>query len=204
MLDYKNQNSWEFESFRMQSPIHIQQKNCTKKPYEKLDVHVEKIMNIFDTETGLYYKLKGTSHLLNREFELNHLHFHTGSEHCLLNQHYLIEAHFVCISEVGRLAVIAIFFEEGTHNDVFEDLLNNIEDKTTPADITKFLQSEGYYHYLGSLTTPPLIENVEWYLIDTPLQISNDQYLRYLNQYPAKNKRELQKLNQRKILHYKK
>lgn len=121
----------------------------------------------FDSQIN--YKLKGISTLLNREFELNHLHFHTKSEYCISDEYYLIEAHFVNISESGRLAVVAVFFKEGKHHDTFEDLLVNIHNKSKKADITDFLKGKDYYHYLGSLTTPPLIENVEWYLIKEPI-----------------------------------
>lgn len=188
----------------MQSPIHIQDEKCTHKTYEPIKIKIDEIVSIFDTDTGLYYKLKGTSTLLNREFELNHLHFHTKSEHCISDEYFLIEAHFVNISEVGRLAVVAVFFKEGKHHDTFEDLLMNIHDKSKAANVTDFLKGKDYYHYLGSLTTPPLIENVEWYLIKDPIKISKDQYRRYLQHYPVKNSRNLQKINQRKILYFKK
>ncbi|CAD5897516.1 Carbonic anhydrase (fragment) [Carnobacterium maltaromaticum] len=45
-----------------------------------------------------------------------------------------------------------------------------------------------YYHYLGSLTTPPLIENVEWYVMEYPVEVSQEQ-LKIFNTYYKDNNR---------------
>ena len=42
-------------------------------------------------------------------------------------------------------------------------------------DIAKFLPSQlDYYHYEGSLTTPPCSEIVMWYLVKQPLKIPEE------------------------------
>ncbi len=56
-----------------------------------------------------------------------------------------------------------------------------------------------YYHYDGSLTTPPCSEIVEWYVLKIPLTASKEQ----LNQMLAimhENNRPIQALNGRKII----
>ena len=67
-------------------------------------------------------------------------------------------------------------------------------------DIDKMIpENKSFYHYLGSLTTPPLTENVEWYLMKAPLEVSQAQFAAFKKLY-AHNNREIQPLNDRKIL----
>ena len=54
----------------------------------------------------------------------------------------------------------------------------------------------GFYHYEGSLTTPPCTEGVDFYILKTPSQVSKEQ----VGQFPYKmNARPVQPLNGRKI-----
>ncbi|MDU5950016.1 MAG: carbonic anhydrase family protein, partial [Paenibacillus macerans] len=55
-----------------------------------------------------------------------------------------------------------------------------------------------YYHYLGSLTTPPLTENVEWYILTEPVELSQEQ-LNEFYKYYDNNHRDIQELNDRKV-----
>ncbi len=59
-------------------------------------------------------------------------------------------------------------------------------------------QTLNYYHYLGSLTTPPLTENVEWYILTEPVEISQKQ-IDAFNQYYEDNNRNIQDKGQRKV-----
>ncbi|MBF8808527.1 MAG: carbonic anhydrase family protein [Enterococcus lacertideformus] len=36
-------------------------------------------------------------------------------------------------------------------------------------------ENYSYYHYLGSLTTPPLTENVEWYVMKESVEVFSTQ-----------------------------
>ena len=58
-----------------------------------------------------------------------------------------------------------------------------------------------YYHYLGSLTTPPLTENVEWYVLDEPVELSADDITAFRMRY-SHNARVVQQLNGRPLLRY--
>ncbi|MNI75377.1 Carbonic anhydrase precursor [compost metagenome] len=58
-----------------------------------------------------------------------------------------------------------------------------------------------YYHYLGSLTTPPLTENVEWYVLKDPVEISHEQ-LKEFYKYYDNNYRETQQLNGRQVFQF--
>jgi carbonic anhydrase len=55
-----------------------------------------------------------------------------------------------------------------------------------------------YYHYEGSLTTPPCSEKVQWYLLKTPKSASKEQIEKF-RKYYTDNERPLQKLHDRII-----
>jgi carbonic anhydrase len=55
-----------------------------------------------------------------------------------------------------------------------------------------------YYHYVGSLTTPPCSENVQWYLLKTPSTASKDQ-IEAFRKYYVDNERPVQELHDRHV-----
>jgi carbonic anhydrase len=117
-----------------------------------------------------------------------------------------MEAHLVHKSKNGKLAVIGIFLKEGQQNDFIQTLWANIPvekgEKTvkgvsinvsalTPTD-------KSYYHYFGSLTTPPCSEGVNWNVLKTPVEISPEQIAKFTSVYSG-NVRPVQPLNRRVI-----
>lgn len=136
------------------------------------------------------------SHLINFIF--------TASEHTINGEHYPMEAHFVNTAQDGRIAVIAVFFKDGAENKGFQEVLNNVDnDKTDPiTDLNGMIPTnKSYYHYLGSLTTPPLNENVEWYVMKEPVEVSTAQINVFKKLY-SHNNRKVQPLNKRVILEH--
>jgi carbonic anhydrase len=58
---------------------------------------------------------------------------------------------------------------------------------------------KNYFHYSGSLTTPPCSENVNWFISQTPIEGSIDQIL-FFQQFIKHNARPIQQLNNRSVL----
>jgi len=56
-----------------------------------------------------------------------------------------------------------------------------------------------YFHYRGSLTTPPCSETVHWYVLQTPMPVSKKIVKKFKEQFPLNN-RPVQDLNGRAVV----
>ena len=56
----------------------------------------------------------------------------------------------------------------------------------------------GFYHYSGSLTTPPCSEDVRWQVMKQPVEVSRSQIAAFRKLY-SMNARPVQPLNDRKV-----
>ena len=142
----------------------------------------------------------GTVQLHGETFKLLQFHFHGKSEHTVDGKRYDMVAHLVHQNpKTKQLAVIAVFFEEGKNNPVLDNVLSGMdkEIRIDPADLLP-KDTNHYFHYVGSLTTPPCSENVQWYLLKEPVQASKEQ-IEAFRKYYVDNERPVQELNDRAI-----
>lgn len=203
-LDYNNQNTWLFETGQMQSPVALESnkaKIIEKQPALKLNYSTN-ASYVHDTGQGIEIGLKGEAIIDNRLFSLQQFHIHTPSEHLLNDYRFDGEIHFVHQAEDGRMAVIAVFLKAGKTSVTFSQILDHINrDQNFVCNLNDLIpENKAYYHYLGSLTTPPLTENVEWYILANPAQMSGKQLAEFHKLYPYNN-RQLQSLNGRPVLY---
>ena len=202
-LDYSAQDKWPRTSGNMQSPIALSDDLAIKNDFQtSLFFDYDHTANyVRDTGAGIEVGLKGHAQLGNRPFTLKQFHIHTPSEHTINKQAYDAEIHFVHEASDGRLAVVAAMVEAGHKSVTYEAILQHMNE-TTDFDIpVSDIMPEGkeYYHYIGSLTTPPLTENVEWYVLKTPVTLSQEQ-IAHLMTFYSHNNRDLQALNERPII----
>ena len=61
------------------------------------------------------------------------------------------------------------------------------------------IDSESFYRYSGSLTTPPYTEGVEWVVIKQIREASAEQLKNYRDCIPDENARVVQDLNGRQV-----
>lgn len=206
-LDYDKQEEWEFTAGQMQSPIDIPTNEVTAMTEDDGTIVLDYDSDVASVENNghsIQVSDGGAAKINGRNFSLTQFHFHAQSEHTVDGEHYPMEAHFVNTAQDGRIAVVGVFFKEGETNKGFQEVLDDVEnEKDDPiTDLEDMLpENKSYYHYLGSLTTPPLNENVEWYVLENPVEVSSEQIDSFKKLY-SHNNREVQPLNDRVILSY--
>ena len=206
-FNYSRQKDWTFQSGNMQSPININPLETAPMLDEgSIELNYDnQILYIEDTGRSIQVGATGVAKINGRLFNLEQFHFHLNSEHTLDEVYYPLEAHFVHEAQDGRLAVIGVLFKEGQHNENIQNLIEQInqgDEIPVPGSVNYMElipQNKSYYHYLGSLTTPPLLENVEWYIFATSIEISKEQLAEFGKYYDS-NFRTIQPLNGRSIL----
>jgi carbonic anhydrase len=119
-----------------------------------------------------------------QEYQLLQFHFHAPSEHTVSGSHYDMEMHLVHKNSQDELAVVGVFLKKGQENKVIQTIWNNIPQEinkektivTENINAADLLPSDtSYYHYYGSLTTPPCTEGVNWSVMKTPIEVSPSQ-----------------------------
>ena len=141
-------------------------------------------------------------------YELLQFHFHAPSEHTVAGQSFAMEMHLVHQNEDGALAVIGVLIERGGEHAAFNSLWAHLP--STPGAAQQIEQvaidagallpsARAYYRYDGSLTTPPCSEGVQWFVLTTPIALSEAQ----IDAFAAivhGNNRPVQPLNGRQLL----
>lgn len=142
-----------------------------------------------------------------RRYQLLQYHFHAPSEHAVAGRRFPMEMHLVHRSVDGELAVVGVLIEEGAWNPAAGEIWENLPAKEgeqahyenveiDPSDLIP--PQHRWYHYRGSLTTPPCTEGVEWFVIADPISLSKRQIQNYTSLYSG-NARPLQAQNTRKV-----
>lgn len=144
----------------------------------------------------------------DKAYELKQFHFHTPSEHTIDGKHAPMEMHMVHQNEDGSLAVVGILFREGdTPNENFAKIVANLpnskgEEKhlqDVNLELEVHLPKHNYaYHYLGSLTTPPCSEGVQWLVLQEPVVLTKDQIAEFSKRI-GPNNRPTQQVNERTV-----
>lgn len=193
----------------LQSPIDI--KNTQPSSIKPINFYYYKSLRIALKNTGYTVELDfadGNDIMLGKTiYKLKQVHFHTPSEHTVDGQQYPIEIHFVHVSKSHRVAVIALFVEEGEENNKFKQIIRYFPKNKNDSDMfyhknlnPAFLlpENRSYYKYTGSLTTPPCSEGVTWFVLKNSINLSNDQ-INTIRNSVGTNNRPIQPTNNRNI-----
>ncbi|NJO92731.1 MAG: carbonic anhydrase family protein [Chloroflexia bacterium] len=194
---------------KAQSPIDISGDLVDKDFAElRLDYQTDSTLDIVNN--GHTIKLDypfGTFKIGEEIYKLAQFHFHAGSEHTINGTRYPLEVHLVHLNNSNNIAVIGVLFEEGEENVFLKKIYEKVPDETNETiseamviDVKNLLpKKKTYYHYMGSLTTPPCTEGVKWFVMKNTITASKEQIERISKFMPANNYRPVQPLNDRKI-----
>jgi carbonic anhydrase len=202
VTESKSQSPINIVSFRAKAAKHKVQFH-----YQSSKEHIDNLGHTvkvtYDAGSSLEYD--------GRRFDLVQFHFHTPSEHLLDGVTYPMEMHLVHAEHdrPDQLLVVGVLFKEGALNPLLAELIGNVPehagehvDKETKLDVGLVLKGrQGYFHYQGSLTTPPYSETVTWLVSDQTRDASAEQ-IEALNRTFGNNARHIQAQNDRLIDHW--
>jgi len=142
---------------------------------------------------------KGSSVINGAKYNFYQVHWHTPSENTIDGKSFAMEAHFVhqlddanLVGTYHALAVVGLLYELGTDAECNADLAKfwdsfkvdaagSVAFTGSQVDWNTKLQAEinnGYYHWYGSLTTPPCTEGVSWNLLTASEKVCPAQLLK--------------------------
>lgn len=169
---------------KSQSPINIITKDTKKSKNALAFQYSNDSTNIVNNGHSLQvnFQKKGSITFKKTKYNLVQLHFHTPSENQVDGKTYPLEMHLVHESSDHKFLVVAVFFDEGKANAILQDIVN-----TAPSEVGSenklgnlapsalLPKKNAYYAFIGSLTTPPCTENVQFVVLKTPVDASKEQ-----------------------------
>lgn len=195
-------NMFETCKGKEQSPIDIWSKHHSNIQDLKFDYRTYTVINNGHTVQYNYEPVSHMSFMGDDTYKLVQFHFHVPSEHTLDGKQMAMGAHLVHKNEMGELAVVGILFKEGKRNETIDKLWKHFPKTQNIAypidqediDIQELLPANlEYYHYMGSLTTPPCTENVKWIVMRNTVTASKEQIARFKSVIGGFNSRPIQR-----------
>jgi len=193
---------------KQQSPVSITDAQHSKLPVIEFDYQPSALAVINNGHTIQVNYASGSSITIDgKTYNLVQFHFHHVSETTMKGKHSPLEGHLVHKSADGKLAVVAVLFDEGKPNPAITTVWSNLpksegsENKPSGVEVnaTQLLPDKfEYYTFPGSLTTPPCSEGVTWLVMSHKMTASKEQIAAFAKLYPN-NYRPVQPLNGRKI-----
>jgi carbonic anhydrase len=142
-----------------------------------------------------------------KPYNLAEVHFREPGENAVNGKRPRMSIQFVHFSPEGVFLVIEVPVVAGKENALIKTLLQNVPEpgkehrvegiKINPADLLP--SDRGFYRFPGSLTTPDCNEVVTWYVMKTPIELSESQIQEYARHY-HNTARPLQSLNGRPVV----
>lgn len=141
-----------------------------------------------------------------KTYYLTQFHFHSTSEHTLNSIPYPLEVHFVHKAADDSVAFLGVFFTPGVENPVLATIMQDDPGKEKDITCTHTVKLDtllppvkGFFHYSGSISSPPCTEGVSWFVMQDPLEVSDAQKTAYQMKFGGTTNRPIQPLNGRVI-----
>ncbi|MCP3144414.1 carbonic anhydrase [Pyxidicoccus xibeiensis] len=177
---------------QQQSPIALVTANAVQQPTAVPAFHYH-TSHVHMANTGhtveFAYDVGSTVTLGANEYKLKQFHFHTPSEHTKNGVQYPLELHLVHTDVNGNAAlVVGVLIQTGATNaalfNAFQHLPKHQGEASAPVgaliNASALLpHNKSFFHYAGSLTTPPCSEGLKWYVMKHPIEMSDAQIAAY-------------------------
>ena len=205
----------------MQSPINIRSFKERASNGHQITLNykdeIKAVENLGHT-VQLDFKAGSTVSYEGIKYDFKQMHFHTPSEHLVDGMTFPMEMHIVSTAPLKdknstpHYLVLGILFKEGQNNKFLDEFLNKIpktEHTLAPLEVgavklddllySKELNDvKNFYHYLGSLTTPPYTQTVQWFVFKHIMEASPEQ-IEAINAIEGNNARHIQGIFARSV-----
>lgn len=198
---------------RAQSPIDIKNPEQAKLPpirFEYKSSPLKYLINNGKTIRVNYHDAPGSGNFLvvgDTRYQLTQFHFHRPSEEYIHGKAYDMVIHFMHSASGGKVAGVAVLLKTGGANATIKKIWDHMptseskEEEIAGVEIDPALllpSDLAYYTYMGSLTAPPCTEDVTWFVLKTPVEISAEEINAFAKLYPH-DARPVQPLNGRVV-----
>jgi carbonic anhydrase len=205
----------------MQSPINIRSFKERASNGHQITLNykdeIKAVENLGHT-VQLDFKAGSTVSYEGIKYDFKQMHFHTPSEHLVDGMTFPMEMHIVSTAPLKdknstpHYLVLGILFKEGQNNKFLDEFLNKIpktEHTLAPLEVgavklddllysKKLNDVKNFYHYPGSLTTPPYTQTVQWFVFKHIMEASPEQ-IEAINAIEGNNARHIQGIFARSV-----
>lgn len=139
-----------------------------------------------------------------KRYDLMQYHVHNPSEHFVDGEAFDLELHFVHQAKDKSFAVVGVMVrasEGAPDSELLQQMLSEFplkvnepkefSAKVNPERLMPPKDRRAYFTYPGSLTTPPCSETVQWYVLGTPITVSQKQQRQVARLIGGKNARHI-------------
>lgn len=179
-------------SGELQSPVNLR----PQKTFYTLDLsYGDSTGEIFNNGHTVEVEITSGSNTLvlnGVSYQLSQFHFHGPSENRMNDRGYDMEMHLVHTSTAGTNAVVAVFLKRGASSGALgqifaelpgiaeEDLHYEIEESFNPENFLPGYRAN--HRFVGSLTTPPCTEGVQWVVLRKAVTVSDEDMAQFAGQ----------------------
>jgi carbonic anhydrase len=152
-----------------------------------------------EIEHGNWVEIEGD------RFGLTTISFHTPSEHYINGLPWEMEIQLHHRSTTGDEATISLLVAPGRSPEAIDQLWAHLPKESGEVNdvpglkvVTLLPKRKNYFHYVGSMTSPPCKEGVRWYVMTETIGMSKAAIDRFVK-VARHNARPLQPLNGRRL-----
>ena len=205
-----NQENQLCKTGLQQSPIALQTRNARRLSERDIALHFgtangELVNNGHTIQFNVADAAANSVAYKGVSYALAQFHFHTPSEHRLNGKSFPMEMHLVNKDANGKITVVGLFVKQGAKNEALARLWDRLPapdaaPKGGEVDLASLLPaSRKAMVYAGSLTTPPCSEEVNWIVMEQPIEMSRQQIQAFQKLF-RDNHRPLQREHRRKVV----